>query len=106
EADQPEHQHPREDVVPDRDVGQGHARGDRPGVLALVGNGAFGAHRALLAGGGASPVWSGTPSAMRSEPSTTTLSPAFKPDLISTRPVPVRSPISRALARALPSSTT
>ena len=48
----------------------------------------------------------GMPSASRSEPSTTTMSPGLSPERISTTPVPVRSPMRMGRTLALPSCTT
>ena len=75
EADQRDHQDPGEDVVADRDVGQGHAGGDGPGVLRRL-RGASGARSSAAprrpasasASDGLRPAM---PSARRSEPSVT-----------------------------------
>ena len=108
EADEGEHQDPREDVVADRDVRQGHPGRDLPGVLRGLGRPSrLVAHgRSLLrrrrpsrlaarrsAARPAVTISTGIPSARRSEPSITTVSPGFRPERISTTPVPVRSPM-------------
>src|SRR5205085_2714742 len=139
EADEARHQHPGEDMVPDGDVGQGHARGYLVGlffsriaarrhvfsriaaprlsgaadgrwlfalvVVVVIGrHGTFAEAEPPVSVAGA--VWTSIPSASRSDPSTTTLSPGVTPDRISTPPSPVRMPSCRGRTRALLFSTT
>ena len=107
ETDEREHQDPGEHVVADRDVRERHPGRDLVRVLGLLdGTRRLGAHFAVpfVAPSTGS---TGIPSARRSEPSETTTSPFWRPDRISTTPVPVRSPSPTGRTRAvLVSSTT
>src|SRR5262249_7363185 len=127
EADQAGHQHPGEHMVADGDVRGRASGGYLPGVLvflisalrpgsALDGRGfrfavVFAMHHGTcaeaeppLTAPGA--VCTSTPSARRSEPSTTTFSPGVTPERISTAPSPVRMPSCSGRILALLPSTT
>src|SRR5439155_21249499 len=115
EEDESGHEHPGQHVVADGDIGQRRTGRDLLGIFLFVVH--FGSPAARPPGAGAplgsaareegvAAGWTGKPSASRSEPSTTTTSPAFTPETTSTRPVPVRNPIWIGRSRAFPPSTT
>src|SRR5207247_7023712 len=121
EEDESGHEHPGQHVVADGDVRQCAAGGDplrvflglgpAPRFVVHFGSPAArppgaGAPLGSAAGEGAAAGCTGNPSASRSEPSTTTTSPAFTPETTSTRPVPVRNPTWIGRSRAVPPSTT